>query len=614
MATMKLGSKAEAFYLEGQTWKCVTELVSDVVVEVGEMSFHLHKFPLLNKSGLLQKMISEFHSGEEKSCILQLHEVPGGAKSFELVTKFCYDVKIELNALNVVCLRCAAEYLRMTEDYAEGNLIAQTENFLNEVFGNWKDSIKALETCEDVLPYAEELHIISRCINSLASKACADPGLFGWPVGGKSTSVLWNGIGNNSGDGHKSAGGVDWWYEDISFLSLPLFKRLIQAMEAKAMKPENIAGALMFYARRFLPGLTRNSSFRDGTTARINPTTPVSAPSESDQRVFLEEIVGLLPAKKGVASTKFLLGMLRTAMILHANPLCRENLEKRIGAQLDDASLEDLLIPNLGYSVETLYDIDCMQRIVDHFMMGEQLQTAGGVASPGIVEEEGGPLPLMDPTPSLTPMTMVAKLMDGYLAEVAPDVNLKLPKFQSLAAVIPDYARPLDDGIYRAIDIYLKSHPWLTESEREQLCRLMNCQKLSLEACTHAAQNERLPLRVVVQVLFFEQLRLRTSIASWFFVSDSMDNSHGPHTNLMLHKNNVDGAIQAEITHEQQHKDDSCPPVGVEDMRLRVSELEKECSSMKQEINKLGKTKSSWNIFTRKCGFGVKAQDTVSGK
>jgi hypothetical protein len=52
-------------------------------------------------------------------------------------------------------------------------------------------------------------------------------------------------------------------------------------------------------------------------------------------------------------------------------------------------------------------------------------------------------------------MTMVANLVDGYLAE-APDVNLKSPKFQSLAAVIPDYARPLDDGMYRAIDIFLK--------------------------------------------------------------------------------------------------------------------------------------------------------------
>ena len=42
----------------------------------------------------------------------------------------------------------------------------------------------------------------------------------------------------------------------------------------------------------------------------------------------------------------------------------------------------------------------------------------------------------------------------------------------------------------------------------------MDCQKLSLEACTHAAQNERLPLRVIVQVLFFEQLQLRSSIVS----------------------------------------------------------------------------------------------------
>jgi hypothetical protein len=41
---------------------------------------------------------------------------------------------------------------------------------------------------------------------------------------------------------------------------------------------------------------------------------------------------------------------------------------------------------------------------------------------------------------------MVAKLMDGFLAEVVPDTNLKLPKFQALAAVVPDYARPVDDS------------------------------------------------------------------------------------------------------------------------------------------------------------------------
>lgn len=36
----------------------------------------------------------------------------------------------------------------------------------------------------------------------------------------------------------------------------------------------------------------------------------------------------------------------------------------------------------------------------------------------------------------------------------------------------------------------------------------MDCKKLSGEACTHAVQNERLPMRVVVQVLFFEQARI----------------------------------------------------------------------------------------------------------
>ncbi|GAA0185383.1 hypothetical protein LIER_32671 [Lithospermum erythrorhizon] len=31
----------------------------------------------------------------------------------------------------------------------------------------------------------------------------------------------------------------------------------------------------------------------------------------------------------------------------------------------------------------------------------------------------------------------------------------------------------------------------LAESKREQMCRIIDCQKLSLDACTHAAQNER---------------------------------------------------------------------------------------------------------------------------
>lgn len=411
---------------------------------------------MLSRSGVLEKLIEDFSDKEGTSCVLQLHDIPGGAKAFELIAKFCYGVKLELTALNVVSLRCAAEHLQMTEDYGDGNLIAHTEDFLNEVLTSWKDTINALDTSEDFLPQAEELHIVSRCINSLAMKACSDPNLFGWPMSRQSSMEspdgidVWNGIGTVTK--HRTVS-EDWWYDDVSFLSLNLYKRLILVLESRGMKPDSIAGSLMYYAKRHLPGLIRHSSFNDNAT-HGGPTISVSAPSERDQRALLEEIVGLLPVTKGVKLTKFLLGLLRTAIILHASQSCRENLEKRIGFQLDQADLDDLLIPNMGYTVETLYDIDCIQRILDHFMLVDQ--SAAG-SSPGMVDEGRQFIG----SPSLTPITMVAKLVDGYLAEVATDVNLKFPKFQSLAAAIPDYARPLDDGIYRAIDIYFKVKEFL---------------------------------------------------------------------------------------------------------------------------------------------------------
>ncbi|KAL3628517.1 hypothetical protein CASFOL_027563 [Castilleja foliolosa] len=558
MAYMKLGSKSEAFHREGQTWHCTSGLQSDVTIEIGEMSFYLHKFPLLSRSGLLEKLIAENTTPRSSSCILQLSHLPGGAKAFELVAKFCYGVKIELTSMNVVSLRCAAESLQMTDDFGEGNLVAQTESFLNEVFSNWTDTIKALETCEEVLEQAEDLHIVSRCINSLAAKACADPTLFGWPVDQHGPGPFWNGI-STARPSHHHQPSDDWWYEDVSFLSLPLYKRLIRAVEASGARPENIAAALVFYAKKYIPQMNRQSSFKN-----LKSGSTISIPSEADQGALLEEIVELLPNTKGVIHTRFLLRLLRTAMVLQAGPACRESLERRVGLELDQTSLEDLLIPNLGYSVETLYDIDCFQRMLDHFMSVEQASTA---ASPCFVEESQ----LVEGTHSLSSLTMVANLVDSYLAEVAPDVNLKFPKFQSLAAAVPDYARPLSDGIYRAIDIFLKAHPWLTDSEREQICRLMNFQKLSLEASTHAAQNERLPLRVIVQVLFFEQLRLRTSISSWLFVSDNLEQSQIPE---------------------------------------RVGELEKECQGMKDEFRKIVKSKRSWNIFCRRKSNNPKPKRT----
>ncbi|XP_019437540.1 PREDICTED: BTB/POZ domain-containing protein At1g30440-like [Lupinus angustifolius] len=593
MACVKLGSKADAFQRQGQAWFCTTGLPSDLVVEVGEMSFHLHKFPLLSRSGVISRLITETPESEEE-CVIHLLNIPGGAKTFELVIKFCYGVKLELTASNVVYIWCAAEHLEMTEEHGEGNLISQAKTFFSEVvLRSWKDSLRALQTCDDVLSHAEALHIVKSCIESLAANASNHTNLLGWPVlehggpvQGLGGSVLWNGISTAARPNNSSS---DWWYEDVANLSLPHYKRLVAAMESQGIRQDIIAGSLAFYAKRYLPGLNRRHVAGESSTHLILG----SPPSEEDQKILVEEIERLLPMEKGLVQTKFLFGLLRTGMILRVSYSCTSNLEKRIGMQLDQAALEDLLMPTFSYSMETLYNVDCVQRILDHFLVMDQ---DTGAASPCSIDDGQ-----LIGSPSLTSITMVAKLIDGYLAEVAPDVNLKLPKFEALAAAVPEYARPLDDGLYRAIDIYLKSHPELVESEREQLCRLMDCQKLSLEACTHAAQNERLPIRTIVQVLFFEQLQLRTSIAGCFLVSDNLDGSRQLRSGLI---GNNEGGWPSAVKENQVLK------VGMDNMRMRVSELEKECLNMRQEIEKVGRGKgsSTWGILSKVFGFKIKSQ------
>lgn len=48
-------------------------------------------------------------------------------------------------------------------------------------------------------------------------------------------------------------------------------------------------------------------------------------------------------------------------------------------------------------------------------------------------------------------------------------------------------------------------HPEISKEEKKRLCRSLDCQKLSAEVRAHAVKNERMPLRTVVQALFFDQ-------------------------------------------------------------------------------------------------------------
>lgn len=155
-------------------------------------------------------------------------------------------------------------------------------------------------------------------------------------------------------------------------------------------------------------------------------------------------------------------------------------LERRVASRLPDAAVDDLLIPSYSYLVETLYDVDCVERIVRHFLEGR----GGGVEE---VDEEGSEAETPGREASRRAMLAVGRLMDAYLGEIATDANLKTDKFCDLAWALPDGARVYDDGLYRAVDIYIKvsaehilnailidacsAMPVLTSHRRRSLCR-----------------------------------------------------------------------------------------------------------------------------------------------
>lgn len=614
---------------KGQAWFCTTGLPSDVTVDVADMTFHLHKFPLISKSKKLQDMIAEQESaarrgdpgsssaavndkkngvGEdldgdveeeeeiyETQCQISFQEFPGGSETFEAVVKFCYGVKVELGSSNVAPLRCAAQFLEMTDEFAEGNLISKTEMFLSQsVFENGNECLKVLKSCERLMPLAEELSIVERCIDSCVSRIrSADPGLFAWPVVDERRK------------GIKGAGENDSWLQDLARLNLPLFKRLILEMRVKEVSSDIIENCLIFYAKKYIPGISRSS--------RMSASSPADSPSQSEQRELLETVVTNLPLKKSSTSspvTRYLFGLLRTANILNATESSRSVLEKKIGFLLDQATLDDLLIPSYSYLNETLYDIDCVERILRYFLNNLDRRSSGDNE-----EEEAEEADL------LPVLTAVGKLIDGFLSEIASDANLKPDKFIDLAVSLPEHCRVYDDGLYRAVDVYLKAHPWLSETEREKICGIMDCQKLTLEACTHAAQNERLPLRAVVQVLFFEQLQLRQAIAGSLIAAEGMPSGHlRPSADVYEDDQNevhTPGIIvaqqpptEARNTWKEAVRENQVLRLDMDSMRTRVHQLEHECSTMKKVIDSMDMTETKgWKgSLSKKFGCKFKIQ------
>lgn len=169
---------------------------------------------------------------------------------------------------------------------------------------------------------------------------------------------------------------------------------------------------------------------------------------EHEKRVVLETVVSLLPRENNSMSVSFLSMLLRAAIHLETTLACRLDLEKRMGLQLSQAVLDDLLIPSGSHTSDTVFDVDAVQRILVNHL--DQERASSGRMTRNNSDDDHYV------SPSFNETERVGRLMESYLAEIATDPNLAVAKFIGLAEQIPEQSRVVEDGMYRAVDIYLK--------------------------------------------------------------------------------------------------------------------------------------------------------------
>ncbi|KAL2453120.1 BTB/POZ domain-containing protein [Abeliophyllum distichum] len=267
-------------------------------------------------------------------------------------------------------------------------------------------------------------------------------------------------------------------------------------------------------------------------------------------------------------SYKSLFRMLRVSLHVNINKCCRNKLESMIGSQLDQATLDDLLVPS-PVRARYQYDVNLVLRLVKSFL-------AKGVWC----------LPL-------SRLKKVASLIDLYIAEVAPDPHLKPSKFLALIRALPDSARDSFDGNYHSVDLYLEVHSGLSEEEKMRVCRGLDYEKLSSDALNHLSQNKKFPSKSAVEAINFQQCRLKNLLqrtnqpnnftnSPVFQETGSTEKKDEPREQIVLYAGKLDFSTENERIRAH-----------LQGMQWRVLELEKICGKMQIQMTKIMKSRLS---------------------
>ncbi|OWM79760.1 BTB/POZ domain-containing protein At5g48130 [Punica granatum] len=453
------------------SWSQETGLPATVRVHVGDRTFNFHKFPLSSKSGYFKRRLDESMEVE-----LPL-DFPGGPEIFEMIVLFVYGSSTMIDAFNVAALRCAAEFLEMTEEYSSGNLCERFDLYMNQVvLQNWDDTLIVLQKCQALLPWAEELLIVSRCIESLAFMACME--ILDPERRRELPVVTLEVLGNHPWSCERAEKIVsrDLWIKDLIALPFGFFKRIIGSLRRQGMNEKYVTPIIVFYANKWvISGKTQQS--------------PENS-SEKDSAGIFDAVLDLLPMGEKASRqipVGFYFALLTKSLEFGLRIDAKAKLYDQIASALPYARLDDFILP---------------RTCVDPISLSRELATMEKIVSRFVVlshEMDASRTPLMS-------NSMVAELWDAYLSHVAIDRELRPTRFMKLIETVPISYRHSHDNLYRAINTFLQVHLEISQEEKGAVCKYLSCQKLSQDVCIEAVQNELMPLRLIVQALFVQQL------------------------------------------------------------------------------------------------------------
>ncbi|KAE8710101.1 BTB/POZ domain-containing protein [Hibiscus syriacus] len=512
-----------------------------------EQSFFLHENIISAFSGRLKKIIrKQKRKPQIEDSIIELNDFPGGPDGFEQVSRFCYNHgRVEITVSNVSLLYCCAFFLGMTEKASTNNLLKQTEKFFEGMFyWSWNDIIMSLRSCEPFFSYADSYGLIQKLIFALLAKFAQNSDM-NFIASSSSSSSPETSFGFRFSSTSKASpdpaspctkSGKDWWFDELTNLSPKIIEKIIRNLGAYGN--QNNSFTLTRFLLHYLKSRPQGSS----------PSSKSEYSGLADTAVH-----GVILVGKTKFSCRKLFWVLRLVSGFNLSKDYRAGLERLIGENLDEATVDDLLVSGHNRGV---YDVNLVIRLIRVFVSGEEVDSQK--------------------------MKKLGRLIDKYLREISPDQNLNISKFLAVAESLPDSARDCFDGVYRAIDFYLQSHPTLSFEERSKLCRCLNYEKLSFEASKELAKNPRIPPNVSVQALISQQSKVPQN---GFLYQITPNGSHGKnsHGHMVLFNYNSMDSSSSESFSE-----------GTEDMKLnlqkmqwRVVELEKACKEMKGQMSKL---------------------------